>query len=167
MRLLAWLRCLGTATVVVLALAACGSTATPTAKAPTSFTIKAVTKTVAGKKESVLVNGSGMTLYHYTKDSSGTVTCTGSCAKIWPPLTLPKGRSKTTGGSGVMGSFGTASNPAGGSAVVTYNGWPLYTYSGDKSSSEANGQGLLGVWFVATPNLKAAPSPSSSSGSGY
>ena len=39
----------------------------------------------------VLASASGQTLYHYTSDPVGKVTCTGACAKVWPPLLLPKG----------------------------------------------------------------------------
>ncbi|HEX4213278.1 MAG TPA: hypothetical protein VIA06_08145 [Candidatus Dormibacteraeota bacterium] len=154
-------------TGLLLAVAACGSTpsghsgSTGSASTSTSYTVKAVSKAVSGKQESVLTNSQGMTLYYYTPDKGKSVTCTGSCAQAWPPLNLPKGMSKAAGGSGVTGTFSAVSG------VVTYNGWPLYTYAGDKSSSDTVGQGLGGVWFVATPDLKAATSTTSGgSGSG-
>jgi hypothetical protein len=34
---------------------------------------------------------------------------------------------------------------------LTYDGWPLYRYSGDAKPGEANGQGVGGVWFAMTP----------------
>lgn len=154
-RVLSWLRCLGLATGLVLAVAACGSTpsghsaSNGSHSTATTFMVSAATKTVSGKQESVLTNSEGMTLYYYTPDKGKSVTCTGSCAHLWHPLMLPKGASKATGGSGVTGTFSADSG------VVTYNGWPLYTYIGDKAKSDAAGQGVLGVWFVATPGLKA------------
>ena len=39
---------------------------------------------------------------------------------------------------------------ADGSTQVTYNGHPLYTYSGDSAAGQANGQGIGGVWFAVT-----------------
>jgi predicted lipoprotein with Yx(FWY)xxD motif len=36
---------------------------------------------------------------------------------------------------------------------VTYNGHLLYTYSGDSKPGDTNGEGIGGVWFVATSNL--------------
>jgi hypothetical protein len=36
---------------------------------------------------------------------------------------------------------------------VTYNGHPLYTYSGDAAPGDAKGQGKLGKWFVVTPTV--------------
>jgi predicted lipoprotein with Yx(FWY)xxD motif len=183
MRLVTGLRFLGLAAVMAIALAACGAastgpisstgsktsptptasptptptpmptaTPTPTPAPAASFEISAVVKTVGMKQEAVLSGPSGMTLYYYTPDRGQSVTCTGSCAQAWPPLSLPAG-SKPVGGSGISGTFGSDSNPAGGS-VVTYNGWPLYRYSGDMGTSATNGQGIGGVWFVATPNLQ-------------
>ena len=164
-RVLSWLRGLGLATGLLLAIAACGSApsgrsaSTGPASKPTSYTVKAVSKAVSGRQESVLTNSEGMTLYYYTPDKGKTVTCTGGCAKAWPPLTLPRGMSKASGGAGVAGSYVV-------SGVVTYNGWPLYTFTGDKSASDAAGQGVGGVWFVATPDLHAAAAATTSGGSG-
>ena len=50
---------------------------------------------------------------------------------------------------------------------VTYNGHLLYTYAGDSKPGDTNGEGIDGVWFVATPDLAtqgpggAAPTPTS------
>jgi predicted lipoprotein with Yx(FWY)xxD motif len=41
--------------------------------------------------------------------------------------------------------------------VVTYNGWPLYTYIADERTHEANGQNLDvngGDWYVMRPTSK-------------
>src|SRR5690606_25589637 len=35
---------------------------------------------------------------------------------------------------------------------VTYDGWPLYTFTGDAEAGETNGQGLNDVWFVVAPD---------------
>jgi secreted repeat protein with Y-X4-D motif len=39
---------------------------------------------------------------------------------------------------------------------VTYDGHPLYLYSGDNEAGQANGQGIGGVWFAATADGKPA-----------
>ena len=44
------------------------------------------------KVGTVLATSSGLTLYRYTVDPAGKATCTGACAKAWPPLLLSKGR---------------------------------------------------------------------------
>jgi predicted lipoprotein with Yx(FWY)xxD motif len=38
-----------------------------------------------------------------------------------------------------------------GSLQVTYNGYPLYTYTGDINPGDANGDGLAGIWSLAKP----------------
>ncbi|MFU1923579.1 hypothetical protein ACM6PT_41430, partial [Klebsiella pneumoniae] len=38
----------------------------------------------ATEKDGVLVDGKGMTLYTYDKDSEGQSACSGQCAKNWP-----------------------------------------------------------------------------------
>ena len=114
----------------------------------------------------VLVSTSGLTLYHLTTETNGTISCTGSCASTWPPFTLPAGQSSATGGSGVGGTFGTIKRPDG-TVQVTYNGMPLYTYSGDTGPGQANGQGIQGVWYAVTSAAGGASStPSQSHGYG-
>ena len=44
-----------------------------------------------GKVGTVLATGTGLTLYRYASTPAGKATCTGACAKVWPPLLLPKG----------------------------------------------------------------------------
>jgi hypothetical protein len=39
-----------------------------------------------------------------------------------------------------------------GTKQLTYNGWPVYYYSGDSASTDANGQGSGGVWFAVIPS---------------
>ncbi len=40
---------------------------------------------------------------------------------------------------------------ADGSQQVAYNGEPLYYFTGDTAPGDANGEGVGGVWFIATP----------------
>ncbi len=35
-----------------------------------------------------------------------------------------------------------------------YNGHPLYTFASDTAPGQTNGEGVGGIWFVATPGLK-------------
>ncbi len=108
---------------------------------------------------SILVGPNGHTLYYFDKDTAGVSTCTGSCAAIWPPLTTT---GTATAGAGVTGTLGTLTR-ADGSVQVTYNGWPLYYYAADTAPGQTNGQGVLGIWHVATVNLAAAVAASTSS----
>ena len=101
------------------------------------------------------------------------VSCTGSCQSVWPPEVAPAtGTAKA--GSGLKASLiGSDPNPAGGK-IVTYNGWPLYTYVTDTAAGQASGQGLQlngGFWYTISPTgqpvTSAKSSSSSSGGSGY
>jgi predicted lipoprotein with Yx(FWY)xxD motif len=101
----------------------------------------------------VLVNAKGRTLYVFAKDKHSKVTCTGSCAKFWPPLKWKGSGKPKAGGSAKSKLLGTDKNPAGGK-VVTYNGWPLYTYVGDSAPGQSNGQNQNlngGKWYVISP----------------
>jgi len=98
----------------------------------------------------VVVNASGLTLYHDSSEAKGTIKCTGACATLWPPLLIAAG-AKPSAELGVKAALlGTIKRP-GGKVQITYNGMPLYLYSGDTKAGEANGEGVGGVWFaVAT-----------------
>jgi hypothetical protein len=39
-----------------------------------------------------------------------------------------------------------------GSVQVTYNGWPLYTYTQDTAAGQTNGQGYKSLWYAVTPD---------------
>jgi len=96
----------------------------------------------------VLVSKTGATLYRYAPDGTGSPTCVGGCASAWPPLTVPAGSGTLTAGSGVPSAdLGTVAR-SGGVLQVTYKKMPLYTYAGDSTSGQSNGQGVGGVWFV-------------------
>jgi predicted lipoprotein with Yx(FWY)xxD motif len=95
---------------------------------------------------SVLVDSNGFVVYLFEPDKQGNPTCTGGCLQIWPAL---KASSSASGaGSGAQQSLvGTVS----GGTQVTYNRWPLYTYSGDTAPGQASGQGINsfgGLWWA-------------------
>ena len=82
----------------------------------------------------------GFPLYMFAPDAARNVTCTGGCATAWPPLLVHAGQTIAAGQDVRPGLLGTAPNPGGG-RVVTYHGWPLYTYLGDTAAGHAAGQG--------------------------
>ena len=89
----------------------------------------------------VLVDGaSGRTVYTFAQDvkDSGTSNCTGGCLQKWPALTVPAGSSPSAG-DGVTGQLGTITRADDGTLQVTYNGLPLYFFSGDAAAGDANG----------------------------
>lgn len=142
-----------------------GSTTTTTSSAPVNLSCASgavvCTKSVSvsGQAKTVLATTQGMTLYYFMPDTATTSACSGSCASLWPALTTT-GSSVT--GSGFSGTLSTLNDSNG--DQVLYNGHPLYTYSGDKSQSDANGEGIGGKWHAAYPGLAAS---SGSAGYGY
>ncbi len=102
----------------------------------------------------VLVTNKGFALYMFPPDAARHVTCTGDCASAWPPLELHAGETVTAGAGVRAGLLGTAPDPGSG-RVITYHGWPLYTYLGDASPGHAAGQGKDddgGHWYVMRPS---------------
>lgn len=98
----------------------------------------------------VLVNSRGRTLYVFAPDSRNKSTCSGQCAKFWPPATISKGATPPTKMAGVPGTFGVITRTDG-KRQLTYDGAPLYTFVGDHKAGDLNGQGLVasgGYWWV-------------------
>jgi predicted lipoprotein with Yx(FWY)xxD motif len=92
----------------------------------------------------VMAKADGYVVYTYAKDSKdGAPTCTGSCASVWAPVT---GMPKAGPADNFPGSFGVVTG-AGGTKVITYNGYPLYTYVG-ASTLSTKGNGIDGEWHV-------------------
>jgi predicted lipoprotein with Yx(FWY)xxD motif len=154
--------------LAAFALAACGGSSNGTGSGSGSTSggggagSKLDASTVSGLGK-VLVDAEGFTLYHFTPDSGGTIACTGACASTWPPI-LVKGGNMPSAGSGVAGTISSVDRPDG-SVQVTYDGLPLYRFSGDQQPGQANGQGIEGKWFAVTPSGKSAGSSGSSGAS--
>jgi predicted lipoprotein with Yx(FWY)xxD motif len=119
---------------------------TPTATSDTGSGALAIGST-SGTLGTYLTGAEGRTLYVFTKDSPNASTCSGTCAQTWPALTVGNGQAPQAG-SGVTGMLGTFARTDG-TTQVTVGGMPLYYYSGDSKAGDTNGQGKLGVWFVA------------------
>ena len=121
---------------------AASATATPTTAAPAAPAPAAsLADSSLGK---IVVDGSGRTLYAFTKDANGTSTCLDACANAWPPAIV-------TGDVAVQGldqSLFTAVQRPDGSMQLKMGKWPLYTFSGDAAPGDVNGQGSGGSWFV-------------------
>ncbi len=97
----------------------------------------------------VLADSKGFTLYHLTTERGDGIQCLRACARMWPPLLAPGGDVPASAEQ-LPGDLGTVDRPDGG-AQVTYDGLPLYTYSGDIAPNQANGQGVQDVWFAVGP----------------
>jgi len=92
-----------------------------------------------------LVDGKGMTLYIFTKDTPDQSNCDASCLANWPPL-LTQGN--PTLGTRVDDSKIGSAILADGTRIVTYNHMPLYYFIKDTKAGDTLGQGVGSVWFV-------------------
>lgn len=130
-------------------------TTLPAPKLPATATPQAapaVVKAVANKRfGTILATVGGMTLYELPSQSSsglGTLSCTGSCARTFLPLLLAPNALWAPGGPGIPpGTLQLVPHPGGGEQIA-YQGAPLYTYVGDHSPGQTNGQGHHGGWRV-------------------
>ena len=163
---------------VAVVLAACGSNSSPTDPAASTPAASAAVqakaepgsveiKTMRTSKGTVLTNAKGMTLYWFARDTRTRSRCISSCAAYWPPVT---GTAVAAGGASLPKGFGTIKRRDG-QTQATYDGHPLYTYTGDTAAGQLNGDGLRasgGRWWAVTPSgakLRSSPAPSSSSSS--
>jgi predicted lipoprotein with Yx(FWY)xxD motif len=165
-----WWVVLGLAAAAVV-LAACGSNSTPptsssTTNPPASAASVAI-KTLSTSKGTVLVTAGGLTLYWFANDKPSQSNCNGSCASYWKPLL---GTAASAAGTSLPHGFGTVKR-ADGQMQITYDGHPLYTYTGDAASGQINGNGIDasgGMWWAITRTGSelGASTASSTSGSG-
>ena len=138
------------------------ATEAPATEAPAETATGAVPVTGAATVEvsestdfgPILVDGAGMSLYLFTKDTqnSGTSTCTGDCLVKWPAL-LTDG--DPVAGEGVDETLLGTITRDDGTTQVTYNGWPLYYFAEDTAPGDTNGQGVGDVWFLVSPEGEA------------
>lgn len=111
-----------------------------------------------GTLGTVLVTNKGFALYMFAPDDARQVTCTGGCTTAWPPLVVPAGDTIAAGPGVKPGLLASTPDPGGG-RVVTYNGWPLYTYLGDAAAGHADGQAKDddgGYWYAMHPSGQIA-----------
>ena len=92
----------------------------------------ALRKTAVG---TILVNGSGSTLYRFTKDPRNRDSCAAisGCLQAWPALSTS---GKPTAGPGVKRSLLSTIKLPGGAKQVTYAGHPLYTFAASGEAGE-------------------------------
>ena len=155
----------GVATVLALALGAvaCGGSSSP-GSSQAGGTQGGAPGTIDVAKSSlgdIVVDSKGWTLYLFTKDANGKSACTDSCASAWPPATVSG--TPTAGGGLDAGMLGTTTR-ADGTTQVTYNGHPLYRFSGDAKAGDTNGEGASAfgaAWYAVSSKGDAVKKKSS------
>ncbi len=165
----------GAAAIAAIVIAGCGSGASSSNTSTSAETTggaasggAAVVDTADNSAlgQTILVDGQGMTLYLFGKDTNGKSQCSGTCAQNWPPYTT---NGQPTAGSDTDDSkLGTVAR-SDGSMQVTYDGHPLYDYAGDQSAGDANGNGSTAfgaVWHALQPSGASAGAKGAGAGSG-
>jgi predicted lipoprotein with Yx(FWY)xxD motif len=157
-------------TVLVSGLTACGGGGGSTGAVgpPTTATGRPATIGVESTSlGGIVANTRGRTVYLFKRDAGTKSACTGACARFWPPVRASGG---VTAGKGLTtGKLGTSRRPSG-RPQVTYNGHPLYTYTGDHKPGDTNGQGLTaygGGWFALSPAGNQVSGGAKSNAPGY
>jgi predicted lipoprotein with Yx(FWY)xxD motif len=114
----------------------------------------------------ILVDGSGRTLYLFMKDKAGRSSCYGACAADWPPYLTT---AKPVAGPGALTSMLGWTKRTDGKLQVTYNHHPLYHFKFDAKAGATSGENVEafgGEWYVVSPKgLKVEPKSSSPAGS--
>lgn len=160
-------RVLAAAAVAAIGMTACSNgddgAAAAATPAPTSASASStvdpdavtIDATSVGDVGTVLVDSKGYTLYLLAPEKNGKIACVKQCLDFWPAVTVDSGQT-TAAGDGVDAALlGTIERPDDGTQV-TYGGYPVYLFAGDKKPGQANGQGVEKVWFAITPEGTAA-----------
>jgi predicted lipoprotein with Yx(FWY)xxD motif len=127
-----------------------GSTATGAGASPSASGSGTVISTASASGATFLTDG-GRAVYLWVKDTGGMSACSGACAGAWPPVTAAG--TVTAAGSAKAAGLGTITR-SDGTKQVTYDGHPLYFFSGDTGSGTASGQGSSSFgakWWLVAP----------------
>lgn len=147
MRKASTLTTLGTAALSVLALSVHAQEGGP-------VTVSTVAHEDLGPH---LVLEDGTALYMFTADQQHepASACYDACADAWPFVSPLEGMAaEGEADAELFGSFERSD----GTAQLTYNGWPLYTYVGDSELGDVSGQaaeGFGGEWYLVSPDGEA------------
>lgn len=97
---------------------------------------------------SYIATADGMALYTLVDDNGEVLPCNAECLQAWPPYT---GEATADAGTGLNPDLVSTVQTEDGQEVVTYNDYPLYTFSGDQQPVDVTGQaveGFGGTWYV-------------------
>lgn len=101
---------------------------------------------INGNVLSVLTTNKGFAIYYNRDDPMLSATCTGQCAKDWPPVLASQGMTTVSSSVALPGRLAVRQTPNG--AQVFYNGHALYTYTQDKQAGIATGRGQDQSWYL-------------------
>jgi predicted lipoprotein with Yx(FWY)xxD motif len=96
----------------------------------------------AANAATVLTAKNGMTVCVFDKDEGGTPAYYDACSKQWPPYFAKSDGKMEEGWATVKRKDARLQS--------TYDGRPLYFYSGDKKKGDKTGNGIGGVWHIVS-----------------
>jgi len=136
------------------------ATASPAASGTSSASVPVtgettVKATLSDQYGPILANSDDIAVYIYAKDTQhgDKSACTDTtCTSQWSPLTTQG--APVAGAGAIQSMLGTITRDDG-TMQVTYNGWPLYLFSGDTAAGTTKGQGQDNEWHLISPSGKA------------
>ena len=134
---------------LLLVVLTAGGAALETAAASTASSNGTVDVAKTSALGTVLVGSNGHTLYRYTVDGKNINRCSNvpACKTYWPAL-LVKAGTRPTVGTGASAKLVGTIDAGHGMRQVTYAGFPLYFFAGDKKAGQTNGQEFQEKWYV-------------------
>jgi predicted lipoprotein with Yx(FWY)xxD motif len=133
-----------------------------------SFTLGvAKNVSVSSKREAIVVNSHGISVYDLVPETTRHPLCTkaNGCFKFWFPVKVASAKTKPTKAPGIGGKLGVWHRD--GFFQVTLAGHPLYTFKFDNNKrGSATGEGIKnfkGTWHVirASSSTKAGSTTTS------
>ncbi|HEY5143177.1 MAG TPA: hypothetical protein VII98_06720 [Solirubrobacteraceae bacterium] len=111
-------------------------------------------KAASSRFGTILVDGSGRTLYLFTADRGKTSRCYGACARTWP---VADAKGAPRAGAGVRRSLIGRTRRSDGRLQVTYRGRPLYYFVNEPAGRVLcqNADEFGGLWLVVRPDGRA------------
>lgn len=148
---------------VMAGLCAAGAVMLSAGVAAAAYSTRVVSATSNQKLgKTVVVEAHGRTLYALSPETTHHLLCkSATCLQNWPPLTVRSAKLKLRGGPGVQGHLGVLRR-SNGKLQVTLRGMPLYSFAGDSTKGQANGEGIMafgGTWHA----VRSEAHPSSTS----
>ncbi|HEX7586797.1 MAG TPA: hypothetical protein VF478_00625 [Anaerolineae bacterium] len=130
-----------------------GASATATPGGPTNALIRVARIQGFGL---FLADNAGRTLYAFANDTKDASNCSGNCTQNWPPFTAQTAPQVE---SPLNATLVTMVARQDGTIQVSYDGHPLYYYSGDMNPGDVKGHGIGNVWHVLSPRGSPMTNP--------
>jgi len=115
-------------------------------------------KSSSGVYTGILVRSSHRSLYALSVEAGGVLHCRAGCTPFWPPFIVNTSVNTVSLGAGVKGKIGFVKRSAT-TKQVTFNGYPLYRYTGDSGPLQSHGEGIHadgGTWHLVRAGATTA-----------